>query len=1228
MAVTAAGAVIGGVLAADSALSGWALFMAVAQGALTGAAIASNFDPYFKPKTPSLPQNDNIDNSPTYGFDGIQNVETAGHPIPIIYGRMKTGGTVIALNNFSDENSDSKLQMILALCEGEIASIENIKINNNDVTKYEDVNIETRLGLLNQEEIDFGIAYTNYIKTLGKKIYRNENFFHQILKVETDIIDLTIKFVDDPRNLSLYSSNGGANFKFGDSKFNISIGKFLGSPSPEGVTPFRSVWNKDYTEEVERRPPQIIPKSKKIRINKEETGLDSLEGYIVKITNISTQSQVYTTTDGDYWGWVTTPYTNILEIEEIDFITIGLSEIHNLEILSFPLLEKDSKCFYSVQDTDTNKLMFNFMIQGLYQTNASNGAINANTVNIKIRVLKNSEEKYATAISYTDRTQSTIRKTFTFDATAETNYTFADCDIEIIRLNEVDDFYTHASLYVFSIDEIEAGKLSYPQTALLGLSAISNEQLNGQMPEVTSIITGIKTNHLSGEHNYRCPANAIYDLLTNEIYGYGENIDINIIDKDSFEYARSYCYNHTPQLNCDIVIDTISEFANIANDICQCFDGLATTENGMFKLLVRERADSVMHINSNLIIANSFQTLQKAESEIVNTIELQFLNAEKDYERDTVILRDKDSLDKPEVRKTLTLKAVTNRAQALWIGSRMLKYEKYSRKRCEFQAGLGIIECHIGDVVSITHSRHGITNKKYRVMLMTLTEDQKFQRVYCEEYTDAIYSDDTIEYIIEPEYYSSLPDYKSAVANPNNLRLSERIQKLSDGTIENTIDAYFDKPADNRYSYAKIYISEDSQTWQYRGLTYGNSYTIMGALDSLKIYKITAVAVDRNGKETAIDSANISQIYLIGKMQPPADVSEFAGIQKNDKIILTWKHIDDIDLSGYEIRKDTGSGWGGGDVIISNFAGNRFEFDAEASGTQRYWIKAVDTSGNYSVNAKSVSLNIAGVSEKKRYIFEYDEIDEHSGDFENCHYIPAVNDIPEKFINAAGIRPSDLPNDTPTVSSAIPALNIITNQNTIFSYTTPVCDLTKIDSVNISEILNFKAFRSDAEITFESYPNRSFSDYPENDFDFITPDFEIKRFIKLSNDNEEWSDWTAFKSGAYYARYFQMKIEIEVDLFVSRFEIFELKYKFDVPERSLFIRNLAVAAATGSDVEFENYNTAFYTDELEIIPVVINANTQVMPVISSITKEGFHIELLDASNNKVSGNVNLTVRGW
>lgn len=1213
MAVTVAGAVIGGVLAADSALSGWALFMAVAQGALTGAAIASNFDPYFKPKTPSLPQNDNIDNSPTYGFDGIQNVETAGHPVPIIYGKMKTGGTVVSLNNFSDENSDSKLQMILALCEGEILSIENIKINNNDITKYENIKLETRLGLFNQETINFGITRNIHTEGLNKSLGINQTYTKIITK--GGVINLTLYFKDLPKPF------GDRISQYGETKYKISISKI--TTHYQGDFPF---YEKEYTVSQTKRPLNDIQEIN-LQIKAEECGLENFINYRLSITNISTKStiELINSESGNTYQYADLA---MLYLTGIDIYETGFNEIHNLEILSFPLLEKDSKCFYSVQDTDTNKLMFNFIIQGLYQTNASNGAINANTVNIKIRVLKNSEEKYSTAISYTDRTQSTIRKTFTFDAAAETNYTFADCDIEILRLNDVDDFYTHASLYVFSIDEIEAGKLSYPQTALFGLSAISNEQLNGQMPEVTSIITGIKANHLSGEHNYRCPANAIYDLLTNEIYGYGENIHINKIDKDSFEYARSYCYNHTPQLNCDIVIDTISEFANIANDICQCFDGLVAAENGKFKLLVRERADSVMHINSNLIIANSFQSLQKAESEIVNTIELQFLNADKDYERDTVILRDKDSLDKPEVRKTLTLKAVTNREQALWIGARMLKYEKYSRKRCEFQAGLGIIECHIGDVVSITHSRLGITNKKYRIMLMTLTKDQKFQRVYCEEYTDAIYSDDNIEYTIEEEYYSSLPDYTGAVANPNNLRLFERIQKLSDGTIENTIDAYFNRPADSRYSYAKIYISEDSQTWQYRGLTYASSFTIMGALDSLKIYKVTVTAVDRNGKETAIDSANISQIYLIGKMQPPADIEEFAGIQKNEKIILTWKHIDDIDLSGYEIRKDTGSGWGGGDVIISNFAGNRYEFDAEESGTRRYWIKAVDTSENYSVNAKSVSLNITGVSEKKRYIFEYDEIDGHSGAFENLHYIPAVNDIPEKFINASGIRPSDLPEDTPTASSAIPALSIITNQTTVFSYITPVRDLTKIDSVNISEILGFKAFRADAEITFNSYPNRSFSDYPENNFDFITPDFEIRRYIKLSNDNEEWSEWTAYKNGGHYGRYFQMKIEIELDLYVSRFEILEFKYKFDVPERNLFIRNFAVAAATGSDADFENYNTEFYTDELEIIPVVINANTQVMPVISSITNEGFHIELLDASNNKVSGNINITVRGW
>ncbi len=502
-------------------------------------------------------------------------------------------------------------------------------------------------------------------------------------------------------------------------------------------------------------------------------------------------------------------------------------------------------------------------------------------------------------------------------------------------------------MYVFSIDEIQNGVLTYPFTALLGVSAISNEQLNGSVPEITSIVTGIKAFHLSGANNFRSPANALYDILTNTRYGYGQFSELKDIDKASFDYTHSYCYNHTPQLNCDITLDTETDIVNIVNDICQSFDGIPITQSGVFKILPREKAAPVMHINETSILENTIKEVKTTLDKIPNTLEIQFLNAEKDYERDTVKLRDKESLGKPEIKKTVLLKSVTNREQAIWLGGRMLRKLKYSRIILEFGATFGVIGCNIGDVITISFSDFGYSSKKFRILSMDYSEDFTFQKIICEEYSDAVYIDDLTEFIEDASFYSTLPNYNDAVKNPANLKLNERIQKLNDGTIENSIDVFFEKPADGRYSFAKIYISENlNANWKYCGQTYGNVFNILGGLESFKTYKIAVVSVDRNVRETEIDESKTISIYLFGKMLPPEDIQEFHAVLSGRKIIFTWTHISDIDLAGYEIRKCNGQGFNAGEAVVEKFAGNRFEYPVSENGTLRFWIRAIDTSGN------------------------------------------------------------------------------------------------------------------------------------------------------------------------------------------------------------------------------------------------------------------------------------------
>lgn len=104
-----------------------------------------------------------------------------------------------------------------------------------------------------------------------------------------------------------------------------------------------------------------------------------------------------------------------------------------------------------------------------------------------------------------------------------------------------------------------------------------------------------------------------------------------------------------------------------------------------------------------------------------------------------------------------------------------------------------------------------------------------------------------------------------------------------------------------------------------------------------------------------IASPSISGTYeVLGKLAPPEDVTGFTVEYSPFGATLVWQSVADEDLEGYEIRE--GAAWASG-TIINYGAATRFPL-MRTSGSLTYWIKAKDTSGNYSVNAVSVSVVI------------------------------------------------------------------------------------------------------------------------------------------------------------------------------------------------------------------------------------------------------------------------------
>lgn len=70
--------------------------------------------------------------SPTYSFGPRQNTLSDMLPVPIVYGRMKLNGNII----WARDKGSSERDMAVALCQGEVQSVSDIRLDNRPVTDF------------------------------------------------------------------------------------------------------------------------------------------------------------------------------------------------------------------------------------------------------------------------------------------------------------------------------------------------------------------------------------------------------------------------------------------------------------------------------------------------------------------------------------------------------------------------------------------------------------------------------------------------------------------------------------------------------------------------------------------------------------------------------------------------------------------------------------------------------------------------------------------------------------------------------------------------------------------------------------------------------------------------------------------------------------------------------------------------------------------------------------
>lgn len=285
-----------------------------------------------------------------------------------------------------------------------------------------------------------------------------------------------------------------------------------------------------------------------------------------------------------------------------------------------------------------------------------------------------------------------------------------------------------------------------------------------------------------------------------------------------------------------------------------------------------------------------------------------------------------------------------------------------------------------------------------------------------QEYNESVYNIDTDRPSVPTPNVSSL-DVMPLVTITN---LDEILIKKQDGSLSNCLDVYFVRPVNSLYARAEIYYryklleTDDSSNarWLKAGTTDLDYFRITNILPNFW-YQVAVVTVNVAGRKGTIDRSPSSQIYTLGKAAPPSDVTNFKVTQDGKNLIFTWSHIADGDLWGYEIRQ--GATFVNSVELIDIQSANRYDCTAPLNGTYRFWIRAIDTSGNYSEIPSSYPFTVTGIDDSLNFVYDMDLVTNYP---QGMEYVYNWSWTYGKFFtwDPIGVSPSKSPSKSPSIS--------------------------------------------------------------------------------------------------------------------------------------------------------------------------------------------------------------------
>ena len=690
-------------------------------------------------------------------------------------------------------------------------------------------------------------------------------------------------------------------------------------------------------------------------------------------------------------------------------------------------------------------------------------------------------------------------------------------------------------------------------------------------------------------------------------------------------YGDSTTTNTIDLMNSHTVVDTAKKAIDNVKDFVRGSRSYLNFSGGKYNILVETTGSASITLTEDNILGG-INVISKNKNSRYNRVIANFINPDKNYQSDSAQFPpvDETLVDTADQHATLLAEdggvllegrfdfsMLTNKFQAQEMAEIILRRSR-SSLNVSLKADATALDLSIGDIVNITHATPAFSAKPFRVQGMTLNADHSVG-LTLSEHQDSYYTFGTQDPI--PEIAdTSLPNpfivQTPTVSATDELRARNE-EAIAVLLVNVTATDLFitDFEVQAKRSTDSVFIN--------LGRGSSSQFELVNVEDNV-VYDIRARSVSSVSRSSFVSI----QHQVVGKTEPPEDVTNFSVNIIGTEAHLGWTPVSDLDLSHYRIRhcRETSGGTYANSIDIADKVSRPANTVIVPAMTGTYFIKAVDKVGNPSRNAVSkvaIIENIKGLN----LVATSTQSPNFTGSKTNTVVVDnklqlgtsnLFDSVAGNFDDASGLFDAGVGN--------------IASSGT-YEFDTHI-DLGSVYTSRVTANMNVANFSS---VDLFDSATGNFDDR-DGDFDGDPSEFDDTNSELLVATTEgdpsgspTYTDFRKFFVGDYKARAFKFKVQMTSTKGTATHQISALSVTVDMPDR--VVAEADIVSGTSTSGKTVTYSPAFKV--LQGVGISAqNLTSGDYYAITNKSETGFTIEFFNSSNATVSRTFDYVARGY